>query len=204
MVRGDQALWAPLLADELLRRAARLRLVITDVDGVLTDGGVYVSEQGEAMKRFSVRDGMGVERLRAQGIETAFLTRETSPIVLRRAEKLRIRHCYMGAVDKRSFLPRILDEVGVPLEHVAYIGDDVNDQEVMSTVAERGLVGAPLDAVPAVLRRAHHCCARPGGCGAFRDFAEWILDLKSQVRAGAAETAPGLDGQATAGRVNER
>jgi len=181
MVRDGTALWAPLLADELLRRAARLRLVITDVDGVLTDGGVYVSEHGEAMKRFSVRDGMGVERLRNQGIETAFLTRETSPIVQRRAEKLRIRHCYMGALDKRSLLPRILDETGFGLEQVAYIGDDVNDQEVMSTVAERGLVGAPLDAVPAVLRRAHHCCARPGGCGAFRDFAEWILDLKSQV-----------------------
>ena len=181
MLRDGTALWAPLLADELLRRAARLRLVITDVDGVLTDGGVYVSEQGEAMKRFSVRDGMGVERLRAQGIDTAFLTRETSPIVLRRAEKLRIRHCYMGVLDKRSALPHILDETGLALEQVAYIGDDVNDQEVMSTVAERGLVGAPLDAVPAVLRRAHHCCARPGGCGAFRDFAEWILDLKSQV-----------------------
>ena len=201
MVRGEAtALWAPLLADELLRRAARLRLVITDVDGVLTDGGVYVSEQGEAMKRFSVRDGMGVERLRAQGIETAFLTRETSPIVQRRAEKLRIRHCYMGAIDKRSVLPRILEEVGVPLEQVAYIGDDVNDQEVMTVVAERGLVGAPLDAVPAVLRRAHHCCARPGGCGAFRDFAELILDLKSQVGVRDADATPALDGQATAGR----
>ncbi|HXJ23969.1 MAG TPA: 3-deoxy-D-manno-octulosonate 8-phosphate phosphatase [Polyangia bacterium] len=200
-MRGEAAaLWAPLLADELLRRAARLRLVITDVDGVLTDGGVYVSERGEAMKRFSVRDGMGVERLRAQGIETAFLTRETSPIVQRRAEKLRIRHCYMGAIDKRSVLPRILEEVGVPLEQVAYIGDDVNDQEVMAVVAERGLVGAPLDAVPAVLRRAHHCCARPGGCGAFRDFAEWILDLKSQLGVRDADATSALDGQATAGR----
>jgi 3-deoxy-D-manno-octulosonate 8-phosphate phosphatase (KDO 8-P phosphatase) len=188
MVRHDGLpLWAPLLADELLRRAARLRLVITDVDGVLTDGGVYVSEHGEAMKRFSVRDGMGVERLRNQGIETAFLTRETSPIVQRRAEKLRIRHCYMGAVDKRSALPRILEETGLTLEQVAYIGDDVNDQEVMITIAERGLVGAPLDAVPSVLRRAHHCCARPGGCGAFRDFAEWILDLKSQLEVRAAD-----------------
>jgi 3-deoxy-D-manno-octulosonate 8-phosphate phosphatase (KDO 8-P phosphatase) len=201
MVRGEATpLWAPLLADELLRRAARLRLVITDVDGVLTDGGVYVSEHGEAMKRFSVRDGMGVERLRDHGIETAFLTRETSQIVLRRAEKLRIRHCYMGATDKRSTLPTILEEAGVALEHVAYIGDDVNDQEVMAAVAERGLVGAPLDAVPAVLRRAHHCCARPGGCGAFRDFAEWILDLKSQLGVRGAGATSARDGQATAGR----
>ena len=197
---GKVPLWAPLLADELLRRAARLRLVITDVDGVLTDGGVYVSEHGEAMKRFSVRDGMGVERLRARGVETAFLTRESSPIVLRRAEKLRIRHCYLGATDKRAWLPRILEDAGVALENVAYIGDDVNDQEVMAVVAERGLIGAPLDAVPAVLRRAHHCCAHPGGCGAFRDFAEWILDLKSQVEVRDADRASDLDGHATAGR----
>ena len=186
MVMNDRLpVTAPLLERELTMRAARLKVVATDVDGVLTDGGVYYSADGEALKRFSVRDGMGVERLRNQGIETAFLTRENSPIVLRRAEKLRIRHCYLGAIDKRSVLPRILDESGVALEQVAYIGDDLNDQEVMAIVAERGLVGAPLDAVPAVLRRAHHCCARPGGCGAFRDFAEWILDLKSQLEAGA-------------------
>ncbi|HLK90092.1 MAG TPA: 3-deoxy-D-manno-octulosonate 8-phosphate phosphatase [Polyangia bacterium] len=173
-------LWAPLLADELLRRIARLRLVVTDVDGVLTDGGIYFSESGEALKRFSVRDGMGVERLRAQGIETAFLTRESSAIVKRRAEKLGIRHCYLGVADKKAFLPELLAQAGVGDDEIAYIGDDVNDEEIMTVVAERGLVGAPLDAIPSVLRRAHHCCALPGGCGAFRDFAEWILGLRSQ------------------------
>jgi 3-deoxy-D-manno-octulosonate 8-phosphate phosphatase (KDO 8-P phosphatase) len=178
---NSRSLWAPLLADDLLRRIARLKLVITDVDGVLTDGGVFVSETGEALKRFSVRDGMGVERLRAQGIETAFLTREASAIVNRRAEKLRIRHCHLGVADKAAFLPQLLAEAGVTADEIAYIGDDVNDEGIMSVVAERGLVGAPLDAVPSVLRRAHHCCARPGGCGAFRDFAEWILELRSQA-----------------------
>jgi 3-deoxy-D-manno-octulosonate 8-phosphate phosphatase (KDO 8-P phosphatase) len=183
MVTGPtgRSLWAPLLADDLLRRTARLKLVITDVDGVLTDGGIFFSEKGEALKRFSVRDGMGVERLRNEGIETAFLTREQSAIVARRAEKLRIRHCYLGVADKAAFLPELLANAGVTAEEIAYIGDDVNDEEVMAVVAERGLVGAPLDAVPSVLRRAHHCCARPGGCGAFRDFAEWILDLRSQA-----------------------
>jgi 3-deoxy-D-manno-octulosonate 8-phosphate phosphatase (KDO 8-P phosphatase) len=174
-------LWAPLLADDLLRRTARLKLVITDVDGVLTDGGIFFSESGEALKRFSVRDGMGVERLRNEGIETAFLTREQSAIVSRRAEKLRIRHCYLGVADKAAFLPELLAKAGVTADEIAYIGDDVNDEEIMAMVAERGLVGAPLDAVPSVLRRAHHCCARPGGCGAFRDFAEWILDLRCQA-----------------------
>jgi 3-deoxy-D-manno-octulosonate 8-phosphate phosphatase (KDO 8-P phosphatase) len=176
-----KSLWAPLLADDLLRRTSRLKLVITDVDGVLTDGGIFFSESGEALKRFSVRDGMGVERLRNEGIETAFLTREQSAIVARRAEKLRIQHCYLGVADKAAFLPELLAKAGVTADEIAYIGDDVNDEEIMAMVAERGLVGAPLDAVPSVLRRAHHCCARPGGCGAFRDFAEWILDLRCQA-----------------------
>ena len=178
---NSRSLWAPLLADDLLRRTARLKLVITDVDGVLTDGGIFFSESGEALKRFSVRDGMGVERLRQHGIETAFLTREQSAIVARRAEKLQVRHCYLGVADKEAFLPRLLQETGVSADEIAYIGDDVNDEGIMGVVAERGLVGAPLDAVPSVLRRAHHCCALPGGCGAFRDFAEWILDLRSQA-----------------------
>jgi len=177
---NGKGLWAPLLGDELLRRIARLRLVITDVDGVLTDGGIFFSETGEALKRFSVRDGMGVERLRDQGIETAFLTRENSAIVARRAEKLAIRHCHLGVGDKKAFLPRLLEEAGVGDDEIAYIGDDVNDEEIMGAVAERGLIGAPLDAVPSVLRRAHYRCALPGGCGAFRDFAEWILDLRTQ------------------------
>src|SRR5205814_1539161 len=125
VTENGKSLWAPLLTDDLLRRTARLKLVITDVDGVLTDGGIFFSESGEALKRFSVRDGMGVERLRNQGIETAFLTREQSAIVARRAEKLRIRHCYQGVADKAAFLPELLAKAGVTAEEIAYIGDDV-------------------------------------------------------------------------------
>ncbi len=173
---------APLLEHELLLRAARLKLVATDVDGVLTDGGVYYSEQGEALKRFSVRDGMGVERLRADGIEIAFMTRESSKLVQRRADKLNIRYCYLGVGDKKAALPRLLEETGIELGQLAYIGDDVNDAEIMTAVARSGLVGAPLDAVRTLLHGAHYRCARPGGYGAFRDFAEWILGLRAQAR----------------------
>jgi 3-deoxy-D-manno-octulosonate 8-phosphate phosphatase (KDO 8-P phosphatase) len=185
---------APLFERELEARAARLRLVITDVDGVLTDGGVYYSGEGEALKRFSVRDGMGVERLRNERIETAFLTRERSPIVERRAEKLGLRLCYLGVADKRAALPGLIADAGVTPEQIAYVGDDVNDSEIIEAVAERGLVGAPLDAIPAVLRAAHYRCMRPGGYGAFRDFAEWILDLreKARRRLSAAEAANGI------------
>jgi 3-deoxy-D-manno-octulosonate 8-phosphate phosphatase (KDO 8-P phosphatase) len=173
---------APLLERELEMRAARLKLVATDVDGVLTDGGVYYSDQGEALKRFSVRDGMGVERLRDDGVEIAFVTRESSRLVERRAEKLKVRYCYLGVGDKKAALPRMLEDAGIDMSQLAYIGDDVNDAGIMSTVALDGLVGAPLDAVRSVLQGVHYRCARPGGYGAFRDFAEWILGLRAQAR----------------------
>jgi 3-deoxy-D-manno-octulosonate 8-phosphate phosphatase (KDO 8-P phosphatase) len=172
----------PLLDRELRARAARLRLVLSDVDGTLTDGGVFYSERGEAMKRFSLRDGMGVERLRDDGVETALITRETSAIVARRAEKLRIRRLYQGVIDKEGALDSILAETGHDPSQVAYIGDDVNDLGIMAVIARRGLIGAPLDAVPSVLRLVHYRCARGGGGGAFRDFAEWILELRQLAR----------------------
>lgn len=179
---GAATLAAPPLERDLRTRAARLRLVLSDVDGTLTDGGVFYSEGGETMKRFSMRDGMGVERLRNDGIETALLTRETSPIVARRAEKLRIRHLYQGVMDKESALGRILADTGCDASQVAYIGDDVNDLGIMSLVAERGLTAAPLDAVSPVLRAVHYRCARGGGSGAFRDFAEWLLELRQLAK----------------------
>jgi len=182
VIGAEPVLVAPLFERELEMRALRLRLVVTDVDGVLTDGGVYYSDRGEAFKRFSVRDGMGVERLRGEGIETVFLTRESSPIVERRAEKLKLRNCYLGVGDKRAALPRVLADAAVDAAEVGYIGDDVNDVGIMEAVGVGGLLAAPLDAVPAVLQRAHYRCTVPGGCGAFRDFAEWILGLRERGR----------------------
>src|SRR5262245_60552625 len=125
---------------------------------------------------------MGVERLRSDGIEVAFVTRENSPIVARRAEKLKLRHCYLGVADKRDLLPNLLADAGIGPNEIAYIGDDVNDAGIIAAVAPRGLVAAPLDAVPSVLRSVHYRCGQPGGCGAFRDFAEWILDLRRRAR----------------------
>jgi 3-deoxy-D-manno-octulosonate 8-phosphate phosphatase (KDO 8-P phosphatase) len=180
----------PLFERELRFRAANLRLVVTDVDGVLTDGGVYYSERGEALKRFSVRDGMGIERLRADGVETAFMTREASAIVARRAEKLGLRYVYLGVSDKRAALPRLLEEAGVRLAQVAYIGDDVNDTEIMNAVSRLGLVGAPRDAALSVAQVAHRWCTAPGGHGAFREFAEWLLELRREAREPGAMDTP--------------
>lgn len=164
--------------EELRARAARLKLVLTDVDGVLTDAGVFYSAAGEELKRFSLRDGMGVERLREAGVETAMITREKSPIVSRRAEKLRLPWVFLGIWDKREHLPVILEQTGWAVADLGYIGDDVNDLEIIKVIAEQGLTACPEDAVPEVAAAVHYRAAARGGHGAFRAFAEWILALR--------------------------
>lgn len=177
--RGGSAA-PPLPTDELRARASRLRLVLTDSDGVLTDGGVYYSERGEALRRFSVRDGMGVERLRGAGIATAIITRERCGCVERRAAKLRLPHLFLGVRDKAAELPAVLAETGLEIGALAYIGDDVNDLEIMARIGESGLTAAPADAMPELLAACHYRCSARGGHGAFRDFAEWLLGWREK------------------------
>ena len=169
---------------ELERRARQVRLVVSDVDGVLTDAGVYYSARGEEMKRFSMRDGMGVERLRKARIDTAFLTRESSPIVIQRAHKLGVAHTHLAVQDKREFMARWVLKLGISLGHVAYIGDDINDLEAMRFVAEEGVTAAPSDAAPEVLREVQIKTALGGGHGAFREFADWIINSHNQEHDG--------------------
>jgi 3-deoxy-D-manno-octulosonate 8-phosphate phosphatase (KDO 8-P phosphatase) len=165
--------------DELRARAQRVRLCATDCDGVLTDGTVYYGPEGEALLRFSRRDGMGVERLAAAGVTTVIVTREKSLIVRRRAEKLGIR-LFEGIADKAAFADTLALETGVTLAEMAYIGDDVNDLGLLARVGHDGLTGAPADAEPEVLHTVLFPCSRPGGRGAFREFSQWILRLKTR------------------------
>jgi 3-deoxy-D-manno-octulosonate 8-phosphate phosphatase (KDO 8-P phosphatase) len=165
---------------ELARRARAVRLVLTDSDGVLTDTGVYYSERGEELKRFSIRDGMGVERLRLDGIETGIVTGEMSPSVVRRAEKLALRHVLLGVKDKLGAVQGLCAERGLGLDEVAYIGDDVNDLAVLAEISRRGLTASPSDGLPSVRAVVTHVCAAPGGHGAFREFAEWILSHRAE------------------------
>lgn len=151
---------------------ATIRLVLTDCDGVLTDGGVYYGEGGEVLKRFSIRDGMGVERLRRAGIDVGIVSGERSPSISARAAKLGISEVHLGVRDKRSALLDICRSRAIDPAHVAYIGDDVNDVEVMGMV---GLAGAPADALPQARAAAHVVVDLPGGHGAFRAFAEFIV-----------------------------
>lgn len=181
---------AVVMPAELRDRARRVRLVLTDCDGVLTDAGVYVSADGERLKRFSLRDGMGVERLRTIGnIPTGIITREQSAIVAKRAEKLRIEELHLGVRDKLPTVRAIAAARDLSLEEIAYIGDDMNDLEVLDRV---GLSAAPADAEPLVLDRVHYVCQRAGGHGAFREFAELVLAAQHPPAALRPST-PGQD-----------
>lgn len=164
--------------DEAARRAHRLRLVLTDNDGVLTDTGVYFGADGELVKRYSIRDGMGMERLALLGIETGIITGERSPNLKRRAEKLKLKHLHLGVKNKIETLNRIRHDTGLSPEEIAYIGDDVNDMDVMDVIAEHGFTAAPADAMPQIHERAQYVCLWRGGNGAFRDFAEAIITLR--------------------------
>jgi 3-deoxy-D-manno-octulosonate 8-phosphate phosphatase (KDO 8-P phosphatase) len=169
-----------LSSPQLRARARAIRLLVSDVDGVLTDAGVYYSAQGEELKRFSMRDGMGVELLRAAGIRTAFMTRESSAIVAARAQKLKVDELWQGQQDKRQALPQLVAGLGFRLEQVAYIGDDVNDLGVLSWVAEAGLAVCPADAVARVAAEAHFVTSARGGHGAFRELCDLILDNQKE------------------------
>lgn len=153
-----------------------VKLVLTDCDGVLTDSGVYYSDAGEVMKRFSIRDGMGVQRLRSYGIETGIVTGESSGSVKKRAEKLGIEELHLGAKVKADVLKEIVQRRGLSLDEIAYIGDDVNDLEVL---AMAGVTACPADAVYEVREQVDYVCQAKGGHGAFREFAEWILSRRT-------------------------
>lgn len=162
----------------LSHKAAAIRLLLTDCDGVLTDGTVYYSANGEEMKRFNLRDGMGVERLRRlAGVEVGIVTGECSPAVQQRAAKLNIVELHEGVKDKAAALQTILCHHGLRGDQVAYIGDDTNDLGIMGEV---GLTACPADALPMVQRVVDVVCGRRGGEGAFREFAELIIEVKCQ------------------------
>lgn len=167
-----------LTLEEFTKRGKAIKLVISDNDGVFTDNGVYYSERGEEMKRYSIRDGMGVERLRNAGIDTCIMTGEVSPSIKKRAEKLGIKRLYLGVKDKVAILDTLLAETGLQKQEIAYIGDDVNDVEILEEIGRKGLTACPRDATVFVLPYVHYHCDADGGYGAFRDFAEWLIALR--------------------------
>ena len=162
----------------LLVKLSRVRLLAMDVDGVLTDAGMYYSESGDELKKFNTRDGMGIKMLQAAGIITAFITREKTAIVERRGQKLAVPEVHQGIEDKLTDLTRLARKHGLTLAQVAYIGDDVNDLDALRAV---GFSAAPADAMPIVLETVHYVCAKKGGEGAVRERTDLILAARGKA-----------------------
>ena len=154
------------------KRLKKIKLVITDVDGVLTDGGMYYSKDGEFLKKFNTRDAMGMELLLDLGIKTIMLTRENSNIVKARAKKIKVSELYSGVLNKKTLLKKILKKYNVKLDQVAYIGDDLNDLEIMKSVS---FSVTPSNGIDQIKKISNYVCKLNGGDGAFRELADIII-----------------------------
>jgi YrbI family 3-deoxy-D-manno-octulosonate 8-phosphate phosphatase len=162
-------------------KGRQVKLLAFDVDGVLTDAGMYYGQSGEELKKFNTRDGKGIELARNAGITTAILTSEKTAIVQNRAEKLNVDYVYQGVTDKLSVMNNLAAEVGVDLSDVAYIGDDLNDTELLGKV---GLSATPSDGILENKKIVDYVCAAGGGGGCLREFVELILaGQETQVKA---------------------
>jgi len=157
---------------------SNISYLFTDIDGVWTDCTIFYSAKGEEMKAFSYRDGMGAERLRSlTPINIAIITGENSEIVSRRTEKLKITNVFLGIKNKLEVVENFMKENQLTWENIAYIGDDLNDIEVMKRAA---ICACPADAYKDVLAISHYICEKKGGEGAFREFCEFLIDKHSQ------------------------
>ncbi|MBF5045076.1 3-deoxy-D-manno-octulosonate 8-phosphate phosphatase [Aggregicoccus sp. 17bor-14] len=159
-------------ADELMRRAAQVRLMVFDVDGVLTDGGMYYGDAGELLKRFDVKDGHALVLARLTGLPAAIITARTSRIVEVRGKELGLAAILQGRRHKSEALDELCAQLQVPPEACSYMGDDLNDLGVLSRV---GLSACPADAVPEVRQAVHLVSRSAGGHGAVRELVELCL-----------------------------
>lgn len=166
-----------LTAGELRRRCARIKLLVLDVDGVLTDGGMYFGPDGEVLKRFDTRDGVGIVQAMNAGIEVAFLTREATPFAKARADKLGVARCISGALDKAASLRTLQAEVGAAPAETAYVGDDLGDAPCIPMV---GLFFMPADGWLKGTKGLHVVLEKGGGRGAVRQAVTFLLDHRGR------------------------
>jgi 3-deoxy-D-manno-octulosonate 8-phosphate phosphatase (KDO 8-P phosphatase) len=160
----------------LLRAAAGIRLVVVDVDGVLTDGRLHYDAEGREFKSFHVRDGLGLQQLMREGIEVAVISGRSSRATAARLAELGIRHVLLGRNDKLAALEEVAGQLQIPPTQTAYIGDDVPDSPAMARVA---LPVAVADAHPRVRAAASWCTRLPGGAGAVREVCDLLLAART-------------------------
>ena len=165
---------------DIFDKASRVRLVVFDVDGVLTDGSLYLGDDGQEYKAFHSRDGHGMAMLREAGVEIGIITGRTSQVVVHRMASLGVEHVYQGRREKLPAFEDLLSKLGFSADEVAFVGDDVVDLPIL---VRAGLAIAVADAHPLVLRHAHWQTPSPGGRGAARDVCELILEARGQLDA---------------------
>ncbi len=161
--------------DSLKKKCHQIKIVISDVDGVLTDGGMFFSEKGEILKKFNTRDGMGVELLHNNKIPVILMTKEKSKIVLARAKKLLVKDVFIGIEKKELLLPKICKKYKIKNNNIAYIGDDINDLEILKQV---GFSASPKDGVIDIKKNSDYVCKSKGGEGVLREIADLIISFK--------------------------
>lgn len=161
--------------DNNIKKCKKIRLVLTDVDGVLTDGGMYYTSKGDTMKKFHTRDGMGVTLLRKHKILTIIISKEKNKIITQWAIKMKIKKLYDGILQKELILDKICKKFKIKEEEIAYIGDDINDLNLMKKV---GFSATPNDGINQAKQVADYICKTKGGEGALREVADLILKTK--------------------------
>lgn len=162
---------------DILDRAKKIKVVVLDVDGVLTDGGIYESNEKELFKRFNCRDGLGISLARKSGLILAIITGRISPPVEYRAKELKFDGFWQGVMDKRDAYRELKQKFSLADEEICYVGDDLIDLPILTQV---GFAAAVADAVPEVKERVHYVAKFNGGHGAVRDVIEYILKAQGK------------------------
>jgi 3-deoxy-D-manno-octulosonate 8-phosphate phosphatase (KDO 8-P phosphatase) len=177
------------VSHKLQQRLAAIKLLVFDVDGVLTQGDVTYTDEGAELKAFDVKDGLGIRVASATDLQIAIITGRTSRVVERRARDLRISDVIQRVGDKAVVLRKLSEDKGIPLEHIAFVGDDLNDREAMRLA---GISIAPADAVSEIREVADLVTASPGGRGVARESVEAVLRAQSRWEQAVEDYLEGL------------
>jgi 3-deoxy-D-manno-octulosonate 8-phosphate phosphatase (KDO 8-P phosphatase) len=164
-----------LTKEQFLERLSGIKLLSLDTDGVLTDGGLYYTDDGEELRKFNVKDGLGIQRVQAAGVKVAIITASSTPSIAHRGRSLGVDYVFLDCEDKLATLVRISDEMGIDLDQVGHVGDDLNDLPVF------GAVGCPMavaDATDEALTSVLFVTKKKGGDGAVREICDLIVSIQ--------------------------
>ncbi len=164
---------------KLVKKCLNIKAILSDVDGVLTDGGMYYSKNGEELKKFNTRDGMAIELLQKNNIKSGIITKENSKIVKQRAQKIKPNIVLIGIKKKELELPKLCKKFNVSNNQIAYIGDDLNDLEIMKLV---GFSACPKDAIDEIKKNSDYICKSVGGGGVLREIADSIISIQNRSK----------------------